>query len=233
MESECCALVGTDCRPTSLRRRARRPQLKRDPLGSTHGALTPTKDDWRRRLNAASLAQTKYLWLLLVLGVFYWVVHSDVTAPSRVAVAPVSIPGLTVPLPLLTVWASGASVLFYVLLVILGTLRAYLTAETNLKPESGDETVDDHLNAIDWAAYTTHSSAALVKWLLGFSYPLYMTIFTVEATILLVTVARSPFPVPGRSFFTSIAVLEGILTYGFLVRFWWGRARRWPRKSAA
>src|SRR5207237_653875 len=153
MESECCALVGTDCRPTSLRRRARRPQLKRDPLGSTHGALTPTKDGWRRRLNAASLAQTKYLWLLLVLGVF------------------------------------------------------------------------------DWVAYTTHSSAALVKWLLGFSYPLYMTIFTVEATILLVTVARSPFPVPGRSFFTSIAVLEGILTYGFLVRFWWGRARRWPRKS--
>ena len=34
MESECCALAGTDCRPTALRRRASRPQLKRDPLGS-------------------------------------------------------------------------------------------------------------------------------------------------------------------------------------------------------
>src|SRR5207302_1556087 len=34
MEAECCALAGTDCRPTPLRRRAGRPQLKRDPLGS-------------------------------------------------------------------------------------------------------------------------------------------------------------------------------------------------------
>ena len=31
----CRALAGTDCRPTLLRRWAGRPQLKRDPLGST------------------------------------------------------------------------------------------------------------------------------------------------------------------------------------------------------
>src|SRR5207247_10210745 len=31
--AECCALAGTNCRPTALRRRASRPQLKRDPLG--------------------------------------------------------------------------------------------------------------------------------------------------------------------------------------------------------
>jgi len=33
-EAECCALVGTGCRPLLLRRRASRPQLKRDSLGS-------------------------------------------------------------------------------------------------------------------------------------------------------------------------------------------------------
>jgi len=33
-EAECCALAGTDCRPTPLRRRTGRPQLKRDPLGA-------------------------------------------------------------------------------------------------------------------------------------------------------------------------------------------------------
>src|SRR5205807_6233574 len=32
MEAECCALTGTDSRPTPLRRRGSRPQLKRDPL---------------------------------------------------------------------------------------------------------------------------------------------------------------------------------------------------------
>jgi len=40
VETECCALAGTDCRPPPLRRRAGRPQLKRDPLG---GALPPHK----------------------------------------------------------------------------------------------------------------------------------------------------------------------------------------------
>src|SRR5436190_3820611 len=39
-ETEYCALAVTDCRPTPLRRRASRPQLKRDPLG---GALPPHK----------------------------------------------------------------------------------------------------------------------------------------------------------------------------------------------
>ncbi len=32
-ETERCALVGTDCRLLFLRRRASRPQLKREPLG--------------------------------------------------------------------------------------------------------------------------------------------------------------------------------------------------------
>ncbi len=35
VEPEGCALAGTDCRPLHLRRRAGRPQLKLDPLGST------------------------------------------------------------------------------------------------------------------------------------------------------------------------------------------------------
>jgi len=38
-EAECCARAGTDCRPTPLRRRAGRPQLKRDPLGGADPTL--------------------------------------------------------------------------------------------------------------------------------------------------------------------------------------------------
>ena len=41
-EAECCALADTDCRPTALRRRASRPQLKRDPLGSSHTTMGVT-----------------------------------------------------------------------------------------------------------------------------------------------------------------------------------------------
>src|SRR5437773_11135834 len=67
MESECCALAGTDCRPTALLLRASRPQLKRDPLGggrtfeevhearSTISGATPrTLSRTLRRLHAFS-----------------------------------------------------------------------------------------------------------------------------------------------------------------------------------
>jgi len=50
-EAECCALAGTDCRPTPLRRRVGRPQLKRDPLGGTacHVARALNEPDhWTR-----------------------------------------------------------------------------------------------------------------------------------------------------------------------------------------
>jgi len=40
-----CPWRGTDCRPTALRGRASRPQLKRDPLGSTIGNQEPTSAD--------------------------------------------------------------------------------------------------------------------------------------------------------------------------------------------
>src|SRR6266568_4971507 len=39
VEAECCALPGTDHRPTPLRQRAGRPQLRRGPLGSPEHAL--------------------------------------------------------------------------------------------------------------------------------------------------------------------------------------------------
>ena len=39
MEAEGCALAGTDYRPTPLRRRAGRPQLKRDPLGASRAPV--------------------------------------------------------------------------------------------------------------------------------------------------------------------------------------------------
>src|SRR6266702_878057 len=40
-EAECCALARMDCRPLLLRRRASRPQLKRDPLGRAVTPMTP------------------------------------------------------------------------------------------------------------------------------------------------------------------------------------------------
>ena len=179
------------------------------------------------------MAQTKYLWLLLILGAFYWAVHSDVTSPPEAPTPLLTIPGTATRFPVLTVWATGGPVLLFVLLVILGALRAYTRAYHQLAPASDDETVDDHPNAIDWAADSTAATPKALAWLLGFSYPLYMTVFAVEATILLLTVARWPVAVPGRELFTILGIIEAVPVYLLLLPFWYERVvRGFPWKSA-
>src|SRR2546426_5068182 len=52
-----CPWRGTDCRPPTLRRRASRPQLKRDPLGSTTLMLpSEAEPELLNRFTAAGLA---------------------------------------------------------------------------------------------------------------------------------------------------------------------------------
>ncbi len=81
-EPECCALARTDCRPTPLRRRAGRPQLKRDPLGGARPQGECRLDDrgqscifdcmilraWSRLLLAILTASTSILTILRRLG---------------------------------------------------------------------------------------------------------------------------------------------------------------------
>src|SRR5205807_2305749 len=50
-EAECCALAGTDCRPTPLRRRTGRPQLKRDQFGGAAAWSVRTRCPSRRFLH--------------------------------------------------------------------------------------------------------------------------------------------------------------------------------------
>ena len=58
-EAECCALAGTDYRPTPVRRRARRPQLKRDPLGSARPKVTDPADERAQRVGLWRQAHTE------------------------------------------------------------------------------------------------------------------------------------------------------------------------------
>src|SRR5207247_4040558 len=61
MEAEGCALAGTDYRPTPLRRRAGRPQLKRDPLGGDRiMARDVPESDWKRFRELRELALERF-----------------------------------------------------------------------------------------------------------------------------------------------------------------------------
>jgi hypothetical protein len=188
---------------------------------------------WKKRLNTVSLAQAKYLWILLALGVFYWVVQAQVEGPAGGEPSPLSFPLLNVPLPVLPVMASAPAVLFFVLLVLFGTLRAAKTVEDTIGTAAIDETTDEHPNAIDWATYTTTKSPRSLAGILWFAYPIYASVFVFEATYFGVVLAVTPLPVPGRWPLLIISGIEGLFVYILLFRFWAGRLARFFSKRAA
>jgi len=178
------------------------------------------KEAWRKRFNRAGEAQSKYLWILFVLGVFCWVVASPSPDLSDTAV-----PFVNVPLSSAAVLVTSPAVILFLQLVIFGALRALTTAEKALKPDI-DETTDEHYNAIDWAVYTTKDSPLWLQRVAWFAYPLYMLVFTAEAIYFLVLAALPSVNVPGRWVVIGIAVVEAAIVLNLTFGFWAGRFRR-------
>lgn len=173
---------------------------------------------WKKRLNTASLAQSKYLWFLLILGLFYWVVQPVAESPEKPA--SLTIPALSTPLPSWAVLASAPAVLFFVIIVIFGTMRAWATAESIIDPEPGDETIDEHPNAMDWATYTTDRSPQWVRRILSLGYPSYLSLFALEAWYFLVSLPGESVDIPGRWPLVMIASAEGTVVFWLLTRYW-------------
>src|SRR5437667_8411937 len=120
-EAACCALAGTDCRPTPLRRRAGRPQLKRDPLGSVMRFLA------RSRL---FLILGALILVMFVIGQFWREpFHDDVVGLPRFFGSVWQVVFLPVQLILSLVWAAGGNP---TRLVAVLALAVYLSAFVGL-----------------------------------------------------------------------------------------------------
>ena len=144
---------------------------------------------WERRLAAVGAAQSRYLWVLAVLGLFYFSVNQVLFAATPTIPSTFRAPILGVDISATAVWASGPGVLCLLLLVILGCVRAAGVASGALGlPDLGSdaEAYDTSPNAIDLAAYSTTETAQWVRWILGFAYPVFLTAFFAEAVWFLV-----------------------------------------------
>src|SRR5437879_7248807 len=92
MRSECCALRGTDRRPTSLRPPARRPQLKRDPLGARdeHRCTTHSTEILglgRQRLRGVGRMRLAHPMCLILAAAVVLPAHATpLPSPNRVTI---------------------------------------------------------------------------------------------------------------------------------------------------
>jgi hypothetical protein len=144
---------------------------------------------WEQRLAALGSAQSRYLWVLVVAGVFYLSLTTTLFAATPAIPSTVRPPLIGLEVSSTAIWASGPGVLCFLILVILGSTRAVGVARKaldlpNLGPDA--EAFDTAPNVIDLAAYSTTGSPKWVRWVLGLSYPAVLTVFLVEAVWILV-----------------------------------------------
>jgi hypothetical protein len=125
-------------------------------------------------------AQARYLWILLLAGLFYWALHSNLQSGTLQSKEGVRVPLLGLDLSGATLWASGPVVIFLLIVIIHGTLRAFRTAQEALKldclPTGSTEPYDLAPNAIDFTVYTPRKASSTLCALLLLAYPVYLSI---------------------------------------------------------
>lgn len=148
-------------------------------------------DPWLERMQVLGRAQARYLWILLLAGVFFMALHVQVT--SGEGPVEVTAPLLGLDLSAKVVWMTAPGVLSYLILIIMGSLRAYSRARDQAGLRELDhsaEPYDTAPNALDLAAYTTPDSKPWVTHILYFVYPAFLTLFVIEAIVIEIGVAR-------------------------------------------
>ena len=187
---------------------------------------------WEKRFDAVGAAQSRYLWVLLVAGIFYLSLGLAAAPATSNDTRVVEIPILGLELSTTAVWSSGPAVLSLLILVVVGSLRAAGVASRALgidKLGSDAEAFDASPNAIDLAAYSTTKTGPKVRWLLGLSYPGYLTLFLVQALLHLVALWRLA---PDRPWVIVVASVSSVLLLwaGIMVVWFW--RNRIPKPKA-
>jgi hypothetical protein len=188
------------------------------------------RDFWLRRLEALGHAQARYLWLLLIAGVFYAALYARGSGSATIRV-----PIVDLDLDALTVQASGGPIIAFLVLVIIGAIRAWTHALEQFrgtKPARRAEQLDTHPNAIDLAIYTTDSSPALLRKALYFAYPVFLLGGLAESAVLGWSLWRTP-SVPGRAGFLAFQLLTWIPAAYLVVAMVVTRIGQLPKRGSA
>lgn len=193
--------------------------------------LDEERSFWLRRLEATGKAQARYLWLLLLTGLFFGALRVRASTSQ-----PITVPLVDLELDATTVLAAGAPIIAFLVLAVMGAIRAWTRALEQIRGQSlrDAEPLDIYPNALDLAIYTTEKSPALLRDALYFAYPLYLTAALAESAWLerwLLGAAS----VPGRTFFLVAGCLCLLGAAILVLIMWVARVKKIAtrKKSAA
>lgn len=181
------------------------------------------RQHWLRRIEATGRAQARYLWLVLVVGIFYAALRIPGVDSEQIIVP---IVGLKLDAP--TVLATGGPILAFLVLAVMGAIRAWTHALEQYRgtsPAKDAEQLDTHPNALDLAMYTTDKSPAIMRHLLSFVYPVFLTAFLGESGLLGWWVWSSH-AVVGRDVLLGVWALLWFPAAVLVLAMWWTRIKQ-------
>jgi hypothetical protein len=175
---------------------------------------------WLDRLQVVGKAQARYLWVLLVTMIFYAALQQRARAgfdetSLKVPIVDLEVSGTVV-------LGFGPALISFLVLVILGTMRAYTRAREQLglgRADWSGEEIDTSPNAMDFAFYTTRATSKAVATVLHFPYTAFLLAGLVEAAWIAKQLvdacapARWMFVVAGAVFWLPAAWLVSRLVY--------------------
>jgi hypothetical protein len=170
--------------------------------------------EWRERFQAVGRAQARYLYVLLVAGVFYWALHVQVMSARAATPAEQQLPAVGVAVNRDIVWGTAPIVLGCIILACLGTFHALRRASEELGAPARDdavfESMDRSSTAIDFIVYAKSGWLSRLGLL---SYPVFLSLVYVEAWCLWCSVFGTSVTFFGRG--VSLVVGGGILILCF------------------
>jgi hypothetical protein len=147
------------------------------------------REFWMRRLEATGRAQSRYLWFLLIACLFYAALFARTVSQT------ITVPIVDLNLDSLSVLASGGPVIAFLVLAIMGAIRAWTHALEQIRgvdSRAGAEQLDTYPNAIDLAIYTTDKSPKTLRSILYFAYPVVLIAALIESVVLWYSVVQTP-----------------------------------------
>ena len=183
-------------------------------------------DLWIRRLQATGKAQSRYLWLTLIVGLFYLAIRL-----RDPAAASIKVPLFDFEFPARFVLASGGPVMAFLALASLGAIWAARVALGRIKdisPAIDGESLDEYPNVIDLAAYSMPRTPEILRhFLTVVSYPVFLALALVESAWLTYSVTSACIlRPPWQSIFLIFTTGIWLRAVYFLVRMWFNRIRK-------
>ena len=147
------------------------------------------QEEWKERFRAVGKAQGRYLWILLIAGIFYLALDMNISKSNMSSQQ--SLPLIGIEVDSFLVWASGSFVLGLIILAALGTFPAltYATSRVNLDGERAFERIDTEPTAIDFIVYTKPRAK---KWtnISLITYPFFISLGVLESCWLWIRLAK-------------------------------------------